>query len=147
MNQACSQCPNRYRIMSNLRSPQAVVYSLGRSPFRRKFRLSAVERSQLREYGVEPMLVQAHELVREHLTPAHPYDDGKQTPFRGNPIFVAQHGTATCCRRCLEKWHHIPRGRVLSSVEQDYIVSVIGYWLQASIRPPPDNFDSTTATT
>ena len=132
--------------MTPLRSAQAVVYSMGRSPFRRKFRLSAAERSALREHGVGSMLVQAQALVREHLAPAEPLDDGRQTPFRGNPIFVAQHGTATCCRRCLEKWHQIPRGRVLSSAEQDYIVSVIGCWLQASVRLQPDKLDSAAAT-
>ncbi len=132
--------------MTALRSPQAVVYSLGRSPFRRKFRLSAAERNELRQHGVEPLLVQAHALVRTQLAPAQPVDDGRQTPFRGNPVFVAQHGTATCCRRCLEKWHQIPRGRELSSAEQDYIVSVIGCWLQASVRPRPASFDSTAAT-
>ena len=146
MDQESSQCPNRDQIMTTLRNAQSVVYSLGRSPFRRKFRLSATERSELRQQGVEPLLEQAHALVRDHLAPAQPIDDGKQTPFRGNPIFVAQHGTATCCRRCLEKWHQIPRGRELSIAEQDYIVSVIGCWLRASVRPPPANVDSTAAT-
>lgn len=145
MDQACRQFPERDKTMPALRSAQAVVFSLGRSPFRRKFRLSAAERSELRQHGVEPMLLMAHELVREHLKPAQPVNDGKQTPFRGNPIFVAQHGTATCCRRCLEKWHQIPQGRELSTAEQDYIVSVIGCWLQASVRPPPDNVNSTAA--
>ncbi len=29
---------------------------------------------------------------------AEPRNDGKQTPFRGHPVFTAQHATATCCR-------------------------------------------------
>jgi hypothetical protein len=47
-------------------------------------------------------------------------NDGKQTPMRGHPVFIAQHATATCCRGCLEKWHAIPHGRALSEQEQRY---------------------------
>lgn len=35
---------------------------------------------------------------------------GRQTPYRGHPVFVAQHAAATCCRTCLERWHAIPAG-------------------------------------
>lgn len=63
------------------------------------------------------------------LAPAHPANDGKQTPMRGHPVFIAQHATATCCRGCLEKWHQIPQGEPLSEAQQQYIVSVIHYWL------------------
>ncbi|VDZ94132.1 putative cytoplasmic protein [Salmonella enterica subsp. enterica] len=41
----------------------------------------------------------------------------------------AQHATATCCRGCLAKWHQIPQGEPLSKAQQQYIVSVIHYWL------------------
>ncbi|WP_146681246.1 DUF4186 family protein, partial [Salmonella enterica] len=39
------------------------------------------------------------------------------------------HATATCCRGCLAKWHQIPQGEPLSKAQQQYIVSVIHYWL------------------
>ncbi|HZI99302.1 MAG TPA: DUF4186 family protein, partial [Gemmatimonadaceae bacterium] len=55
---------------------------------------------------------------------------GKQTPFKGHPVFVAQHATATCCRSCLEKWHRIPQGRELTTGEQDHVVSAIAMWLE-----------------
>ena len=45
--------------------------------------------------------------------------DGKQTPMKNHPVFIAQHATATCCRGCLEKWHHIPKEKV-------FIVDKIG---------------------
>ncbi len=63
-------------------------------------------------------------------------DDGKQTPMRGHPVFIAQHATATCCRGCLEKWHAIPHGRALSEPEQDYIVQVIHRWLVLQMNAP-----------
>ena len=44
-------------------------------------------------------------------------------------MFIAQHATATCCRGCLAKWHHIPQGEALSEAQQQYIVRVIHHWL------------------
>ena len=67
--------------------------------------------------------------IEKRLAPVSPVNDGKQTPWRNHPVFVAQHATATCCRGCLEKWHQIPRGRALTAEEQQYIVDVIGGWL------------------
>lgn len=109
--------------------------AVGRSPFRRKFRLSIADRAYVQEQGVAALLMQAHALIAERLVPAEPANEGKQTPFRGHPVSVAQHGTATCCRRCLQKWHRIPAGRALLAAEQDYIVGIIGCWLQSQIRP------------
>ncbi|MBQ7515500.1 MAG: DUF4186 family protein [Schwartzia sp.] len=66
-------------------------------------------------------------------TPAHPHNDGKQTPMhgapKGHPVFLAQHATATCCCGCLEKWHGISQGRELTGEEQAYIVDVLMKWL------------------
>ena len=61
-------------------------------------------------------------------------NDGKQTPMRGHPVFVAQHATATCCRGCLEKWHCIPKGRELTEAEQEYVVNVIMEWIGREIH-------------
>ena len=79
----------------------------------------------------------AQDLIGKRLAPAEPVNDGKQTPMRGHPVFIAQHATATCCRSCLEKWHHIPKGRQLTQEQQDYVVDVIMEWidLQRSSHP------------
>jgi hypothetical protein len=80
----------------------------------------------------------AAEMIERRLAPAYPVRDGKQTPLRGHPVFVAQHATATCCRGCLEKWHGIPRGRALSDPEQRYVVDVIDQWLRREDPHAPD---------
>ena len=67
--------------------------------------------------------------INERLAPANPPNDGKQTPMRNHPIFVAQHATATCCRGCLEKWHGIPKGYALTSAEKVYVLSILRRWL------------------
>jgi hypothetical protein len=54
----------------------------------------------------------------------------RQTPYRGHPVFVAQHATATCCRTCLERWHQIPKGSDLSRAKRAYVVDVICRWIE-----------------
>src|SRR3712207_1651423 len=104
--------------------------------FRRRFRLAARERDYMRARGREAVLAHARDFVAQRLAPARPANDGKQTPFRGHPVFVAQHATATCCRGCLSKWHGIPAGRPLTADEQGHVVAAVGRWLdmQVSVR-------------
>jgi hypothetical protein len=102
---------------------------LARSPFRRKFRLRAPERQYLDSKGLDIVLAHGSDFIAKRLAPASPANDGRQTPMRKHPFFVAQHATATCCRGCLEKWHAIPKGRELTSDEQHYILQVIRRWL------------------
>lgn len=45
--------------------------------------------------------------------------------MKGHPGFISQHGTVTCCRGCLYKWHKIPIDTKLNDKEKDYIVNVI----------------------
>lgn len=103
--------------------------ALDQSAFRRRFRLGPRDREYLRAKGMDVVLGHAEDFIARRLAPAAPAKDGKQTPFRGHPVFVAQHATATCCRGCLEKWHAIPRGRELTDEEQAHVVAAIGRWL------------------
>lgn len=102
---------------------------LARSTFRSRFRLGEKERRYCWDKGPETIDQHAADFVEKRLAPAHPANDGKQTPMRGHPVFIAQHATATCCRGCLAKWHNIPSGVPLTAQQQQYIVSVIHHWL------------------
>ena len=104
--------------------------ALGRSRFRSGFKLSAKETQYLEQKGLATILDHAQGFVAKRLADAEPVNDGRQTPARKHPVFVAQHATATCCRKCLAKWHGIPKGRALRQDEIDYIVRVIGSWLR-----------------
>jgi len=112
-----------------VKSPGEVFARLANSAFRSRFRLAARERDYMRARGRETVLMHARAFVAERLAPARPANDGKQTPFRGHPVFVAQHATATCCRGCLSKWHGIPTGRPLTADEQGHVLAAIGRWL------------------
>jgi len=103
---------------------------LSKSGFRCRFRLQARELRYLEQKGLEAMERHAVDFVTDRLAPADPKNDGRQTPMRNHPVFVAQHATGTCCRKCLQKWHQIPPGSALGSEQIDYIVAVIMYWIE-----------------
>ena len=113
-----------------MRDLDDLFQALAGSSFRRSFRLGAADREYLRTRGLDVVLDHARDFVAKRLAPAEPRNDGKQTPYRGHPVFVAQHATATCCRGCLEKWHDIPRGRELDAAERAHVVAAIGRWLR-----------------
>ena len=111
--------------------------ALAGSRFRRKFALGPKERDYLAQKGLATVLDHARDLIAQRLAPAAPANDGRQTPFRGHPVFVAQHATATCCRSCLSKWHRIPAGRPLDDAEQAHVVAAIGRWLASQPKVEP----------
>jgi hypothetical protein len=104
-----------------------------RHRFRARFHVRGRDRAIVDLRGMPAIRKHAGELVGKRLAPAHPDKDGRQTPYRGHPVFVAQHATATCCRGCLEKWHGIPSGRELDQSELDYVVEAICRWIEADI--------------
>ena len=106
---------------------------LATQPFRARFHLSARDTATCRARGRDTIAVHATDLIAARLAPAAPRNDGKQTPYRGHPVFVAQHATATCCRTCLARWHHIPAGRALTADEHRYVVAVILAWLDREL--------------
>jgi predicted Fe-S protein YdhL (DUF1289 family) len=106
-----------------------VFAALQRSAFRRRFHLRGQELDYLRRKGLKTVLEHAADFIEKRLAPAFPANDGKQTPMRHHPAFIAQHATATCCRGCLEKWHKIAKGHRLEPAEQQYLLEVIERWL------------------
>ena len=100
------------------------------SPFRAKFRLSERERAYIGEKGLDTIREHARGFIETRLAPAELPNDGRQTPMRGHPVFLAQHATGCCCRGCFYKWHHIPAGRELTKEEQQYAVAVLMAWIE-----------------
>jgi hypothetical protein len=116
-----------------LREINQLFSALAKSSFRAGFKLNAHDLSYLRQKGLSEVLNHAEDFIAKRLAPAEIPNDGKQTPMRGHPVFVAQHATATCCRGCLQKWHQIPKGRAMSLEEQAYVVVVLEHWLSEVI--------------
>ena len=116
-----------------MRNLDEVFAKLSGSAFRSKFHLGDKDRAYLADRGLPTVAAHARDFIGKRLAPAAPANDGKQTPWRGHPVFVAQHATATCCRSCLAKWHGIAAGQELTSEEQDYIIRAIERWLTAEL--------------
>ncbi|TSA54569.1 MAG: DUF4186 domain-containing protein [Planctomycetaceae bacterium] len=106
---------------------------MAKSKFRSRFKLGKRDCQYLRDKGLSVIEKHALDFINERLSPALPKNDGKQTPMKKHPVFIAQHATATCCRKCLQEWHRIETGKELTDQQVDYIVSVIMYWLRISI--------------
>ena len=103
---------------------------LSKSKFRSSFVLRKREKSYLEEKGLEKIEEHAFSFIKDRLGSKDLVNDGKQTPMRGHPVFVAQHATATCCRGCLSKWHHIGKDKNLSDKEVKFIVALIMEWIK-----------------
>jgi predicted Fe-S protein YdhL (DUF1289 family) len=116
---------------AQLRDIDDIFARLATSSFRRRFRLGPKDQAYLESKGLPVILDHARDFIDKRLAAAEPLNDGKQTPFRGHPVFVAQHATATCCRGCLAKWHGISQGRPLEATEKMHVVAVLERWLRA----------------
>ena len=108
--------------------------SLKCSSFRKRFKLAEKDREYVRKKGIETIRRHAHDFVVSRIAQQFPENDGRQTPMKNHPVFIAQHATATCCRGCLEKWHHIPKGKVLNDTEITFIIDLIMAWIAFQIR-------------
>ena len=103
---------------------------LAKSDFRSRFHLTKKDKEYIAEKGLPTIHRHAEDFIAKRLAPAVIPNDGKQTPMRGHPVFLAQHATGCCCRGCFYKWHHIPAGRELTKEEQQYAVSVLMAWIE-----------------
>ena len=117
----------------NTQIPKTLA-SLKRSKFRSKFKLSSKDRQYIQDKGVDTIRQHALDFIKTRITPRYPKNDGKQTPMRGHPVFIAQHATATCCRGCIQKWYGIKKGKELSGQEIQSLVELIMRWIEDQIR-------------
>jgi len=107
--------------------------SLNKSKFRSKFKLSQKDRDYVAAKGLETIKEHAYQFVNSRVAPEYPKNDGKQTPMRGHPVFIAQHATATCCRGCIQKWHGIEKGRALNVEDVDFVLALIMGWIERQL--------------
>ena len=109
------------------------------SMFRSSFHLKQKDIDYINEKGLDVIRQHAQDFIAKREAPAFIPNDGKQTPMKGHPVFIAQHATATCCRECIRKWHKTLPGRELSQVQQDYLVDVIMTWIEKELARAKEN--------
>ena len=116
-----------------------VLENLSKSTFRNKFHLKEKEINYIKEKGIDKIQEHTKDFINKRLAQAVIQNDGKQTPMRGHPVFIAQHATGCCCRGCLYKWHKIPKGVELSEEQKNYICEVIMTLIQREIKRNGEN--------
>ncbi|SFB33656.1 protein of unknown function [Acetitomaculum ruminis DSM 5522] len=107
---------------------------LDNSKFRNSFHLKEEDVKYIEKKGLETIKEHAKDFILKRQAPAFIANDGKQTPMKGHPVFIAQHATATCCRECIRKWHTFKPGTCLGQKQQEYLVDVIMTWIKKDMK-------------
>ena len=110
------------------------LVKLQKSAFRAKFHLTEKDKQYVKDKGMNTVREHAADFVRQRLAPAVIPNDGKQTPMRGHPVFIAQHACACCCRGCLNKWYKVPVGTELNKNQQERIVNLLMAWIDCQMN-------------
>lgn len=103
---------------------------LSKSKFRSSFHLKDKDILYIEDKGIDKIREHAYDFVTKRLADTSNVTDGKQTPMKGHPVFIAQHATGTCCRSCLEKWHHIRKNKNMTEDDIKYVVDIIMSWIE-----------------
>ncbi len=116
---------------------RAVVQRSTGYRFRSRFHLRRHEQAIVARDGMKLIRIHAADLLDARLAPAHPRNDGKQTPWGGHPVFRAQHATGTCCRGCLYRLYGIAAGRAATAAELEYVWDVVscGIGMDLAVGP------------
>lgn len=113
---------------------EEILTKLSKSKFRNSFHLKNKDKEYIKNKGMDKIKEHAYDFVINRLAPKIIENDGKQTPFRGHPVFIAQHACACCCRGCLYKWHKISKNIELNDKQIEYIVNLIIAWITKEIN-------------
>ena len=107
---------------------------LSKSKFRSNFHLRKYMYEYIDEIGLEKIEEHAQDFINQRLVKYNIEKDGKQTPTKGHPVFIAQHATACCCRGCLNKWYNIPKDRDLNEKEINFIKALLITWIETEYK-------------
>ena len=94
-----------------------------------KFTLGEPEQEYVTSRGMDILRLHAADFVNKRLAPANPKNDGRQTPTKGHPVFIAQHACGCNDRASLEEFFGIEMGRELTEAEAEKVVDVILRWI------------------
>lgn len=113
-----------------MQSVQEALIKLSKSKFRSSFKLSQKDIDYINAKGIDTIKEHAKAIVASRLAPAYIENDGRQTPTKNHPVFIAQHACACCCRSCLYKWYKVKKGVELTPMQQEKIVTLLMEWIK-----------------
>lgn len=99
-----------------------------------KFALGEPEQEYVTSRGMDILRLHATDFVNKRLAPANPKNDGRQTPTKGHPVFIAQHACGCNDRSSLEQFYDIEMGRALTPEEVEFVVDVILEWISEHLE-------------
>ena len=103
-----------------------------------RFQFGAEDYAYIESRGMSLLKTHVLDFVRRRLAPASPKNEGRQTPLRGHPVFLAQHATGTHSRRSIQELYEIPVGRQMTPDEVDFIVAIIFRWIDEQVASRPE---------
>ena len=103
---------------------------LSKSKFRSSFHLKEKDIEYINKVGIEKIRQHAKDFIKTRLAPKYIPNDGKQTPMKGHPVFIAQHACGCCCRGCLNKWYLVNKSTELTEIQQEKIVNLLMAWIK-----------------
>ena len=106
-----------------------MLNKLSKSKFRSSFHLRKYMISYIQKNGLEKIEEHARDLIIKKIG-VMPLNDGKQTPLKAHPVFIAMHATGCCCRKCLFKWYGIKTDRPLTNDEVNFLVKIVMMWIK-----------------
>lgn len=95
-----------------------------------KFMLGEPEQEYVTSRGMDILRLHATDFVNKRLAPENPKNDGRQTPTKGHPVFIAQHAAGCNDRDSLEEFFDIKKGKALSEAQVEIVVDVILRWIE-----------------
>ncbi len=95
-----------------------------------KFVLGEPEQEYVTSRGMDILRLHATDFVNKRLAPENPKNDGRQTPTKGHPVFIAQHATGCNDRDSLEQFFGIKKGKELTEAQVNKIVDAILRWIE-----------------
>ena len=110
-----------------------MLETLAKSKFRSSFKLGKKYIDYIDKVGLVKIKSHAKDFIEKRLA-VKPLNDGHQTPYKGHPVFIAQHATATCCRKCLNKWYKIAENKTLTEDEITSILNIIMKWIEKQYK-------------
>lgn len=110
-----------------------MLESLAKSKFRSSFKLGKKYIDYIDKVGLVKIKSHTKDFIEKRLA-VKPLNDGHQTPYKGHPVFIAQHATATCCRKCLNKWYKIAENKTLTEDEITSILNIIMKWIEKQYK-------------
>ena len=102
---------------------------MSKSKFRSGFKLKDKDKKYILDNRIDKIIEHAYDIINKRLVLLVILNDGKQTPMKGHPVFIAQHAIGNCCRFCLYKLHNVNKNKKLNDNEINCIVSIIISWI------------------